>query len=77
MIDEFIRTTSPYEGMQKQRVPISFNCEGGKKSENAEAVAKIDSDGKVSDIILLKKGYGYKKALDMDDIYTFYLDLIK
>ena len=43
-------------------VPISFNCEGGKKSENAEAVAKIDSDGKVSDIILLKKGYGYKKA---------------
>ncbi len=23
------------------------------------------------------RGYGYKKALDMDDIYTFYLDLIK
>ena len=43
-------------------VPISFNCEGGKKAENAEAIAKIDSDGKVSDIILLKKGYGYKKA---------------
>ena len=23
------------------------------------------------------RGYGYKKSLDMDDIYTFYLDLIK
>ena len=23
------------------------------------------------------RGYGYKKSLDMDNIYTFYLDLIK
>ena len=43
-------------------VPIHFNCHGGTKSKKAEAVAKINEEGKISEIILLNKGAGYKKA---------------
>ena len=43
-------------------VPINFKCHGGKEEIQAEAVAKINDNGEVSEIILLNKGTGYKKA---------------
>ena len=43
-------------------VPINFKCHGGKDEVQAEAVAKINEEGEVSEIIMLHKGSGYKKA---------------
>ena len=43
-------------------VPLNFKCHGGKEEVQAEAVAKINDSGEVSEIIVLHKGTGYKKA---------------
>ena len=58
--DEYVYTGAEI-GIDSE-VPINFKCHGGKEAVPAEAVAKINEDGKVSEIIMLKKGSGYKNA---------------
>ena len=53
------------------------------KMEDFSQVKRLDDlvdyyqSGLSIQIEAILRGYGYKKALDMDDIYTFYLDLVK
>ena len=43
-------------------VPINFKCYGGEEPIQAEAIALVNEDGQISDIRLVNKGKGYKKA---------------
>jgi hypothetical protein len=41
---------------------INFKCHGGEEPIQAEAIALVNEEGKISDIKLINKGSGYKKA---------------